>query len=527
MFTGIVKNIYISKHIKNNHILTVFYTVYSTVNNFFVSLKYQIKDMKKPVINYVLESKAKNPNERTKPELITAMVHAGFVTQIDNQIKYDRFKVSLETTIKPKNFGLIKDNFRFNEDVFVNFSRQNKGVKTAMQIFETKVDELYSNYLINDIQPTANHFKTDLLIQLGRKHRKQKKTFTILSYLNDKIALFDSLIDSGRKDEIDENSIKVYRTLRTYIERYEFVRQIQLTFENFDEPIYWDFFNVQDDILRGKIIVPKKDGDRKIAIKEKGFLMSSINKYQKTVMRLLRMAIAENITVTLNANNVNLIVPNSPASKDIYIKETDLIKIYKYTAISDEMQLTKDYLILASLTGMRYESMAIAELETIQKFNENNYNFSYIHSKQDKTKTECFIPLFAPVMEILQRYDNKFPIFSANQIVNENIKTLFELVGINAIQTITNHTYKSGVIVEYKPTNEVITTHDCRKSFVTNLLLMDGAENIVMAVTHPNKKPVHVMAGVYNKATLLDKAKQFYDEVNRIRLQKPSELYKF
>lgn len=483
--------------------------------------------MKKPVINYVLESKAKNPNERTKPELITAMVHAGFVTQIDSQIKYDRFKVSLGTTIKPKNFGLIKDNFRFNEDVFVNFSKSNKGVKTAMQIFETKVDELYSNYLINDMQPTAKQFKTDLLIQLRRKQREQKKTFTILAYLNDKICLFESLKGSGRKDEIDENSIKVYRTLKVYLERYELVKQIQLTFENFDELIYWDFWNVQDEILRGKISIPKKVGERKIAVQENGFLMSSINKYQKTLMRLLRLAIADGISVNLNVNNTNLIVTKSPASKDIYVSESDLVKICNYEPATNEMQLAKDYLVLASLTGMRYESMEVANLEQIETYKDDNYNFSYIHSKQNKTETECYIPLFNPAMEILNRYDNKFPVFPANQIVNENIKTLFKLAGINAMQTITNVTYKSGVIVESKPANEVITTHDCRKAFITNLFLSGGTENIVMGVTHPDKKPVHAMAGVYNKSTLLDKAKQFYDEVNRINKTKPSQLYKF
>lgn len=483
--------------------------------------------MKKPVINYVLESKAKNPNERIKPELITAMVHAGFITQIDSQIKYNRFKVSLGTTIKPKNFGLIKDNFRFNEDVFANFSKSNKGVKTAMQIFENKVDELYSNYQINDIQPTAKQFKSDLLIQLGRKQREQKKTVTVLSYLSDKIAYFESLIGSGRKEEIDENSIKIYRTLKIYIERYEFVREVKVTFENLDEKMYWDFWDVQDEILRGKIIIPKKEGERKIAVQINGFLMSSINKYQKTFMRLLRLAIIDGVTVKLNTNNTNLVVTKSPASKDLYVSESDLLKIWNYQPATNEMQLAKDYLMLASLTGMRYESMEVANIEQIETYKDGNYNFSYFHSKQNKTETECYIPLFLAAVEILRRYGNKFPTFPANPIVNEDIKALFKLVGINSQQTITNITYKSGTLIEAKPANEVISTHDCRKSFITNLFLSGGTENIIMAVTHPDKKPAHAMAAVYNKSTLLDKAKQFYDEVNRIRKEKPSDLYRF
>ena len=68
--------------------------------------------MKKPVINYVLESKDKNPNNRTDEELIIAIVHAGFVSQIDDKIKHERFKISLKCKIKPRNFGLSKDNYR-------------------------------------------------------------------------------------------------------------------------------------------------------------------------------------------------------------------------------------------------------------------------------------------------------------------------------------------------------------------------------------------------------------------------------
>lgn len=255
--------------------------------------------------------------------------------------------------------------------------------------------------------------------------------------------------------------------------------------------------------------------------------MSSINKYQKTFMRLLRLAIIDGINVNLNVNNANLIVTKSPATKDLYVTETDLSKIWNYQPTTNEMQLAKDYLMLASLTGMRYESMEVANLETVETFKDGSYNFSYFHSKQNKTETECYIPLFAPAMEILKRYNNKFPTFPANPIVNEDIKELFKLVGINAQQTITNVTYKSGTLIETKPANEVISTHDCRKSFITNLFLAGGAENIVMAVTHPDKKPAHAMSAVYNKSTLLDRAKQFYNEINRVNKTKPSQLYKF
>src|SRR5690606_13542031 len=200
---------------------------------------------------------------RDKEELIIAMVHAGITTQIDTKVKHERLKVSLQATIKPKNFGLIKDNFRFNEDVFNNYSKSNKGVKTKMLLFEKCVDELYSNYLINEVQPTMAQFKNDLLIRLGRKQREKQKQISILNYINEKVLLFESLKGSGRKDEIDENSIKVYRTLRNYVDKYERITSTKLTFQNFDEVIYWDFWLKLDQLLKGEIIIEQREGERK------------------------------------------------------------------------------------------------------------------------------------------------------------------------------------------------------------------------------------------------------------------------
>lgn len=483
--------------------------------------------MKKPVIKYRLEAKDKNPNNRNIDELIIAFISANFFEITDGEIKYNRVKISLECSIKPKNFGLQKNNFKYDEDIFNNFSKSNKGVKTAIILFEKKVDELYSNYLINEIDPTPQQFKTDLLIQLGRKKREVKQTITILSYLNDKIKYYESIIGSGRKDELKDNSIKPYRTLAFYIQRYEIHTKTKLTFQNLDETLYWQFWDFQDLVLKGKIKIEKIEGKKSGTIAPNGFMVSSIRKYQKTLFRVLKMAQSESIAIGLNINNTNLILEDKPNAKDIYINEIQLLKIYNHTPSNEDLQLAKDYIILSSLTGMRFESMEIAHKENIDVYSHDKTNFNYIHSKQNKTATEVFIPLFKPVVETLKKYNNKFPKFEQNHIMNKNIKDLFKEVGIVATAVTESHYYKNGIVKETKQVSELITLHDCRKSFVTNLLIRNTNENLVMSVTHPNAKPNHAMATIYNKSNLLDKAKQFYDEVNRINKLKRSELYYF
>lgn len=483
--------------------------------------------MKKPKVNYVLESKSKNVEERLKDELITAIVHSGFYKIIDGVKKYERFKITLQATIKPKNFGLKEKNFKFDQAIFDKFSKTNAGVSTKMNLLEAKIEALYSNYLITSRYPSAVEFKNALLIQLKRKQEDVRETVTIKTYLASKIKEFEKDVDSGKRNSLKEGSIKPYVTLLNYVKKYEVAKNMILTFENFDEVMYWDFWDVQDSILNGSIVVPKIEGVLEQRIKPNGFLVNGIVKYQKTFMRVLRMAIDDKLEIKINLLDKNLVLEETANRKDIYIDEDELQKIVDYKPINAEMQMARDYVILASLTGMRYESMIDAVKSKIEVYKGKNYHFSHIHSKQIKTGTECIIPLFMPVLDVLVNYNNKFPKFIDNSGINGLVKTLFSEVGVNFDTIVKNHYYKKGLIEETKKVSDIVTTHDFRKSFSTNLYLKQVAQTQIDNVTHPDKKPDNKMAAVYNKATMLDNAKLFVDEVVKANKVQQSKLYTF
>lgn len=483
--------------------------------------------MKKPIINYVLEAKSKIASNRLKDELITAIIHAGFYENKDGKINYNRFKISLDARIKPKNFGLEKNNFKYDNNVFDNYSKSNAGVKTKMNQLENKIDALYSNYELNAVVPTAPQFKNDLLIQLDRKKREVKTTVTILAYLLEKIQEFKNNIGSGEKNEIKNNTIKSYVTLSKYIVKYQTVKNVVLTFSNFTEIVYRDFWIVQDEILKGNISIPKLEGERKQKIQSHGFLINGIVKYQKTFMAVLVMAKKAKIEIAIDTTDINLVLKETENSKDIYITEIQLEKILDYQPLSKEVQTAKDYTILSAMTGMRFESMTDACGVEIETFKEGNHNFHYILSKQNKTQTECIIPLFQPALEILATYKNCFPKFSDNATVNEGLKVLFDLAGVKASAVLTLNTFRGGVLKENTTVNEIISTHDLRKSFATNLFLKKVSQNQIDNVTHPDKQPDKKMSKVYNKAGMLDLAILFVDEVQRVNKIKQSKLYTF
>lgn len=483
--------------------------------------------MKKPKIRYTLESKSKDTEKRIKPELIIAEVNAGFITYIGNKRKYGRFKYSLEANILPKNFGLAKENFRFNQGVFEKYSKSNRSVKTAMEAFERVIDTLHSNYIVNKIYPSPIEFKKDVEILMGRKERETKFIPTVYEFLQEKIKTDTENIDSSKKEEIKPNTIKTYKTLGNYIENYESVTKAPLTFDRLNETTYWNFWDIQDEILRGVIEINIEGRARKQQIKPMGFLVNSICKYQKTLIKLLRDAKKKGIETRLNLDDENLVLEEKPNSKDFYIDEKNLLKIINAEVTSKELTQAKDYVILSSLLGMRYESMEDAYGTPIKKNKENKYEFLYIHSRQIKTGTEVIIPLMKPVQEVIKRHNNQFPKFASNQEINRWIKELFATLKISSIEKVIYHTYKLGIIPEEKPISEIISTHDFRKTFYSNLLLMNVEERFIDNVTHPDKAKANAMGGVYDRTKMLDKAKQFYDEINRVNKIKKSKIYTY
>ena len=250
-------------------------------------------------------------------------------------------------------------------------------------------------------------------------------------------------------------------------------------------------------------------------------------KYQKTLIKVLRDAKKSGIEIQLDLDDNNLVLEEKPNSKDFYLDEVNLTKIINAKVTSNELIQAKDYVVLSSLLGMRYESMEDGYGSPIKKFKEPKYEFLYINSRQIKTGTEVIIPLMNPVVEVLKRHKNQFPKFASNQEINRWIKELFSMLKITSIEKVIYYTYKLGVIPEEKPISEIISTHDFRKTFYSNLLLMNVEERFIDSVTHPDKAKPNAMGGVYDRTKMLDKAKQFYNEINRVNKTKKSKIYTF
>lgn len=485
--------------------------------------------MKTPTIRYYLENQKKQTvDQRIMNEPIMVEINYGYVGLDGKGSKRSKpFRIALNASIQPSKFGKVKENFKFDETVFKKATRNNASIRTKMGRLQEGVDLLVDRYVLANMMPEPSQFKSDLLIELGRSEREVVGEHSILEYLYSKIKKSEVESGMGKRSSISPNTIKTYRTVSHLIENFQLATKSVITFENFSNRLYWEFWDVMDDILKDIIKVDNPNQKKKQTKQEHGYLKTTVRKYQSTFVKTLKDAKEDSeleAVFLLNVYDKNLILEKEESSKEIYITEGELSQIIKYDAGDDvELQMAKEYIVVGSLTGMRFESMRDSKNSKVQVFDENGYNFKYIHSKQNKTKTEIYIPLLEPVLNILAQYDNRLPKYGANPTINKHIKILFKKLKFDRLEDEILRTYRSGDIRLKKPLHELITTHDCKKTFYTNLYNKQVNQTAIDNMTHPDTAQKNRMAKVYNKSNMLDKAKMFVDEINKI----DSSIYKF
>jgi len=484
--------------------------------------------MKTPTIRYYLQNQKKQTvDQRIRKEPIMVEINYGYVGLDGKSNKRAKpFRVALNASIEPVMFGKANCNFKFDEEVFKKATRNNATIRTKMGRLQESIDLLVDRYVLADIVPPPSQFKSDLLVELGRVKREIAGEHSILAFLYNKIEKDEENLLGNKRSKLSKDTIKIYKSLSHHIENYEIATSEKLTFEGFDNDKYWEFWNVINDIFKDKIKVINPKQPRKQRKNKTGYASSAIQKYQKNLMKVMRDARKSKTikSIALDFDDEDLILADTEAMKKIYVN-IDELKLILDSNVEDnyDLQKAKDYVVLSTLMGMRYQSMVEARNEKVEVYIDDDYDFQYIHSRQNKTKTEVCIPLLEPVKEVLSRHNNEFPKIPDNQLINKYIKSLFDYVGINDNVKLTRVTYNNGTLISTVSKAEVISTHDSKGGFYSNLRILGMKENAIDNITHPDKPKKNVMAKFYDKTDMLDRAKMFVDEINKI----DSEIYKF
>ena len=158
----------------------------------------------------------------------------------------------------------------------------------------------------------------------------------------------------------------------------------------------------------------------------------------------------------------------------VFLNEEELMILYNLKLEDDRLARVRDVFLFQCFTGQRYSDILSLKKEDIRT--------GTWHLRQQKTKNIIQIPMNKYALSILAKYpDYILPVIS-NQKMNEYIKELCKLAGID--ETITIVKYRgSKRIEETKKKFEVLSTHTARRSFITVSLMKGMKPEVIMKIT--------------------------------------------
>lgn len=167
---------------------------------------------------------------------------------------------------------------------------------------------------------------------------------------------------------------------------------------------------------------------------------------------------------------------------DIYLNEAELKTIYEKHYVIKTLDLVRDWFIIDCFTGLRISDIQLLDAQHILN--------DRIRLINEKTDTKVVIPIHPYVKAILKKH-NGLPRKITDQKMNENIKKVCEIAGIN--EPVLYSVTKGGQRKDFHLKKyEMVSNHTARRCFITNLLNAGIPDNQVMQ-----------LAGIKKHATLM------------------------
>jgi len=336
--------------------------------------------------------------------------------------------------------------------------------------FNTKLNKLESDILnvwrtlTNDkIIPTPELLR----IELDKIYNPQPEpqNLNLFSFIENFIKTVKYIYKNGKPEPISQRTIKKYKTTLSLLREFaEVKRKNNLDFDNINLDFYKDLMEFMQ--------------------KEKSFSYNYCGKHIATIKKFLNTATEAGINTKLDYKSKRFAVPEEETEK-IYLTESELLKLYKLDLTNNKrLDTVRDLFLIGCYTALRYSDYSNIRPENIY----NNDGGTFLHIKTQKTGKTVIIPIHWTVKEILKKYSNELPRAITNQKMNDYLKELGKLAGINDKVSISIN--KGGIRVDTtKYKYELITTHTARRTGATIMYLNKIPVQSIMKLTgHQSEK---------------------------------------
>lgn len=233
---------------------------------------------------------------------------------------------------------------------------------------------------------------------------------------------------------------------------------------------------------------------------EKKYSEITIVKELKIIKTIIKFGKSSKIKVSDDVANWSFYVTPKNYKHPILTFE-ELKKIESVKLPHDYLENAKDWLLIGCFTGQRVSDLLNFNHEKIVQ--EDFLTFT-----QKKTNDEITIFLIPKVKEILTKRNGQFPRKISDQKFNDYIKTVCQLAGLDE-KLVGGKMVGNRKVVDTYEKWELVSSHICRRSFVTNFRHILGDEGIMTNTGHKTQ----AMVELYDQNTQLERARKQKDMI--------------
>lgn len=364
-------------------------------------------------------------------------------------------------TIKPENWDFetqaARENIKGNKELLT----QLKTVNLQLGRYKTKVLEVENFWTGQKIVPTIEGLRVELdkefkvIPEPQPQPEPTPEKITLFGFIDNYIKTVKFTREPQPKP-INLRTIQKYRTtLRVLRDFAKSKRKGRLDFENIDLDFYHDFVEYLQ--------------------KNCNHTTNTIGKYIKT----LKVFLKEATEAGINSNRAfesKKFAGLTELVDHIYLTETDLDLLWNLDLSKNKrLEAVRDLFLVSCYTGLRFQDFTTITPENILDGNK-------LKITTRKTGKTVQIPIHWRVAELLAKYENHLPRAISNQKMNDYLKEVGEMAGIDA--TIEKVLTKGGLRYErnYKKF-ELMTCHTGRRTFATNTYLAGVPAISIMKLT--------------------------------------------
>jgi len=485
------------------------------------------------MVSYTLKSKTEG-----KESALSVIITKLFKSEKFN----DRLKISLGVSVAPELIGEREENFRFDLDCLKR-KKSSKALSLVKRIadFERNISLTEQFFQVEKRIPSKGEFRDKLYQLLDEDGLVQNKIKTVVPdeeiYFDSFVASFiNSCIDNSKRvrDYRSQDTIAKYKVNHKHLVKYQLHNKVRL---KMDELINEDLIKIVDNVNYINMFSDRVDYKQSDLLKyassiniayflkvkkrksrnPNGISETTARNVMSNLKTFVKQAQKKKYILGINLNDDSLNYKISPNAKaELFYTNELLEKIYDFQPKSLKTKLAKEYILIAALTGMRYQSVVLLKDYKLKElFNQTGEKFYAITNMSRKTGNELLSPIFKPVGEIY-KFHGKFPDFPDLVTLNTYIRQLFKEMNISDLIKYVEHIYGGEIIETKKLVADVASSHDNRGSFITNLNLLDVDPLIVKKMTHEHiyERSSHQ---IYLKRSMDDLAIQFYNKTKNLK----------